>query len=108
LSSQSIVFSKHCLLKALSSRNYLQKGRQKKTRTSTKGAAAKKARKKKDGADTKATKKKDGADTKATKKKDGADTKATKKKDGADTKAKAATQANGIYHVVWLVSGCLL
>jgi hypothetical protein len=97
LSSQSIVFSKHCLLKALSSRNYLQKGRQKKTRTSTKGAAAKKARKKKDGADTKATKKKDGADTKA-----------TKKKDGADTKAKAATQANGIYHVVWLVSGCLL
>jgi hypothetical protein len=97
LSSQSIVFSKHCLLKALSSRNYLQKGRQKKTRTSTKGAAAKKARKKKDGADTKATKKKDGADTKA-----------TKKKDGADPKAKAATQANGIYHVVWLVSGCLL
>jgi hypothetical protein len=97
LSSQSIVFSKHCLLKALSSRNYLQKGRQTKTRTSTKGAAAKKA-----------TKKKDGADTKATKKKDGADTKATKKKDGADPKAKAATQANGIYHVVWLVSGCLL
>ena len=83
---QSIVFSKHCLRKALSSRNYLQKGRQKKTQTSTKGAAAKKA----------------------TKKKDGADTKATKKKDGADTKAKAATQANGIYHVVWLVSGCLL
>ena len=69
-------------------KNYLQKGLQKKTPTSTK--------------------KKDGADTKATTKKVGASTKATEKKVGADAKAKAATQANDIYHVVWLATGCLL